>query len=82
MNTYGEQALARDHGLLRARAFRKEYLSIVEGVLIRPRWFRVCVIQEVAVADEVVVICGSKSISWRILVCFNAITEGYRAPVV
>lgn len=81
MNQYAERAIGFDEGLLRARAHREEYLAVAT-ILTRPWWQRMWVIQEAALAKDMIIVCGSKSAPWRTVTLFSDIAHLYHKAAI
>ena len=69
-------------GLLQAGNYREEYMALVGGLLLRPWWQRMWIVQEVAVSNDLVVVCGSKAAAWSAVINFMNIASTYHEPVI
>ena len=71
-----------ENELSKPMQLQDEWLALAQGILIRPWWSRVWVVQEVAVAKEVIVACGSYTIPWHFLTLFEYFANHYHAASV
>ncbi len=65
INTIAMKAAQMDLSLLRAGSYRDEFLALVGGILIRPWWHRIWIVQEITVSKDIEVARGSKPTSWE-----------------
>ena len=82
MNQTHRRAFNMESDLLQAGNYREEYLALVRGLLIRPWWQRMWIVQEVAVSNYLAIACGSKTVTWPLLIRFVSITHLYHKPAV
>ena len=61
---------------------KDEWLALVQGILIRSWWSRVWIVQEVAVAKELIVACGCHFVNWDVLIRFEYYAHLYHASEV
>jgi hypothetical protein len=57
---------------------RRQHWAMLDNLFDRPYWRRIWIIQEVAVAAKVRVICGEDEISWDELATANTVYERWR----
>lgn len=81
MHRFADEVLHNDDSLIREGAYKDEYMALAEGILMRPWWQRVWVIQEVAVARDLAMICGSRSISWPFLYRYSLFLNHFHSTV-
>lgn len=62
--------------------YKDEWLALAQGILLRPWWSRVWIVQEVAVAKHLIVLCGNHAVSWDHLIQFEYFANQYHAPEV
>ncbi len=82
MNGNKELPETLDSDLLHAQNYREEYLALVEGLLIRPWWHRIWIVQEVIVSSRIKVVCGPSAVDWETMLFFIAIVHEYHQPAV
>jgi hypothetical protein len=81
MHKFADEVLHNDDSLIREGAYKDEYMALAEGILLRPWWQRVWVVQEVAVARDLAMICGSRSISWPFLYRYSLFLNHFHSTV-
>ncbi len=88
INKYSESLVTQEslakpsEGFFRSMQFKDEWLALAQGILIRPWWSRVWIVQEVAVANELIVACGSRTVTWNVLTLFEFFAHQYHASEV
>lgn len=88
INKYSDSLLTRESfskvekELSRPMHLKDEWLALVQGILIRPWWSRVWIVQEVAVAKDLIVVCGRHSVNWDVLTRFEYFAHLYHASEV
>lgn len=88
INKYSESLVTQEtlakpsEGFFRSMQFKDEWLALAQGILIRPWWSRVWIVQEVAVANELIVACGSHTVTWNVLTLFEFFAHQYHASEV
>jgi hypothetical protein len=82
MNQNDRRIVNIEADLLQAGNYRDEYLALVRGLLIRPWWGRMWIVQEVTISNDLTIACGSKSVRWEVLIAFINIVHLYRRAVV
>ena len=69
-----------DSDLTQPMNYREEFLALAAGILVRPWWERVWIIQEITVSKDVLVVCGSMSVPWWLVAKFIAVVNLYHEP--
>jgi hypothetical protein len=59
-----------------------KWLALAQGLLTRPWWSRIWIVQEVAVARDLLVVCGERTAPWNILVLLEQLALQYHAQEV
>jgi hypothetical protein len=62
--------------------FEEEWLALAQGILVRPWWSRVWIVQEVVAAKTTIIVCGKYTVDWRVLINFEWIANNYHSATV
>jgi hypothetical protein len=62
--------------------FHDEWVSLFQGIMARPWWGRVWIVQEVVAAKSLIVLCGMSSVDWLSLVVHEWFGRQYHINIV
>lgn len=68
--------------LLMQAAHQDELMAIAKGIILRPWWQRAWIIQEIVLARDATLVCGSMNISWQTVTSFIQCLWEYRYDLV
>jgi hypothetical protein len=60
----------------------KEWSAFRDGLVFKPWWSRLWIVQEVAVARHIMVVCGSKCVPWNVLISAYILVSTYHGHIL